>query len=73
MNPLPWILQFAFGCHHSHLSRVFTIQKRTYQICLNCGREFGYSWELMHPKRSSVADNAYAPLNRVRQAEAPTI
>jgi hypothetical protein len=29
MNPLLWILQFAFGCHHGHLSRVFTIKKRT--------------------------------------------
>lgn len=41
MNPLHWMIQFAFGCHHSHVSRVFTIKKRTYKVCLDCGREFG--------------------------------
>ena len=37
------ILQFAFGCHHSQMSRVFTIKKRTYRVCFNCGQEFEYS------------------------------
>jgi len=41
MNPLQWIVQFTFGCHHRHLSRVFTIKKRTYKVCLDCGHEFG--------------------------------
>jgi hypothetical protein len=45
-----WIFQSAFGCHHSQLSRVFTIKKRTYQVCLECGQEFGYSWTLMHSR-----------------------
>jgi hypothetical protein len=44
MNPLLWIFQFAFGCHHSQLSGAFTIKKRTYQVCLECGQEFEYSW-----------------------------
>jgi hypothetical protein len=43
MNPLPWLFGFAFGCHHRHLSRVFTIKKRTYQVCVKCGGEFEYS------------------------------
>jgi hypothetical protein len=33
-------LQFAFGCHHRHLSRVFTIKQRTCRVCLDCGQEF---------------------------------
>jgi len=41
MNPLHWMIQFAFGCHHGHVSRVFTIRKRTYKVCLDCGHEFG--------------------------------
>jgi len=41
INPLLWIFQFTFGCHHRHLSRVFTINKRTYRVCFDCGREFG--------------------------------
>jgi hypothetical protein len=70
MNPLLWIFQFAFGCHHQ-LSRVFTIRRRTYQVCIRCGREFAYSWELMHSLRAQIADNA--SLNTARQAEADAI
>ena len=40
MKPLVWIFQFAFGCHHKQMSRVFTIKRRTYQVCFKCGREF---------------------------------
>jgi hypothetical protein len=40
MNPLSWIIHFVFGCHHRHMSRVFTIKKRTYEICFDCGKEF---------------------------------
>jgi hypothetical protein len=43
MNPLLWILQFAFGCHHRHMSRVFTIRHRTYRVCLDCGGEFEFT------------------------------
>jgi hypothetical protein len=41
------IVQFVIGCRHSQLSGVFTIKKRTYRVCLKCGREFGYSGPLM--------------------------
>jgi hypothetical protein len=37
---LPAVLQFIFGCRHRHLSRVFTIKRRTYRVCFDCGREF---------------------------------
>lgn len=40
MNPLRWILHFLFGCHHSHMSRIFTIKGRTYKVCFDCGEEF---------------------------------
>jgi hypothetical protein len=59
--------------HHIQPSRPFTIKKRTYQVCFECGREFEYSWALMHSLRSSVADNAYAPLNTVKQADVSAI
>jgi hypothetical protein len=55
-----WIFQFAFGCHHSQMSRVFTIEKRTYQVCFKCGQEFDYSWSSMHPGRPAL------PLARMR-------
>jgi len=44
MNSILSIFQFAIGCHHRRLSSVFTIKKRTYQVCLKCGQEFEYSW-----------------------------
>ena len=33
----------VFGCRHSHLSRPFTLQRKTYEVCLDCGREIPYS------------------------------
>jgi hypothetical protein len=56
MKLLRGVCQFALGrCHHSQLSRVFTIKKWTYQVCLECGQEFEYSWALMHSLQSNVA------------------
>jgi hypothetical protein len=65
---LLWIFQFAFGCHHHKLSSIVTIKKRTYQVCLECGQEFPYSWELMHSVRSDVAV-AHTALNGARHAD----
>jgi hypothetical protein len=64
-----WIFQFGFGCRHGQLSRVFTIKKRSYQVCLQCGREFDYSWEAMRSVGSSPAVERYAPSNRVERTE----
>jgi hypothetical protein len=41
------VLDFVFGCHHSNLSRVFTIEGRTYRLCCTCGARFNYSLETM--------------------------
>jgi hypothetical protein len=63
-------LDALFGCNHLQLSRVFTIQKRTYQVCVECGREFEYSWASMHRNQRTVADHDYAPLKPGSEAEA---
>ena len=34
---------FVFGCWHRNLSRPFTLSGRTYEVCLNCGRQFPYN------------------------------
>jgi hypothetical protein len=73
MKVLLWILQFAFCCHHRQLSRVLTIEKRTYQVCLECGQEFGYSWKLMHSVGSSVDDKGYTSPDSAIHAEVPLI
>jgi len=65
------IFQFAFGCHHRQISRVFTIKQRTYQVCFDCGQELEYSWVSMHPVRSSVSRDRYAPPGAVEHARSP--
>lgn len=57
MNRLMVILDFAFGCHHPRLSRVFTIGGRTYKVCCDCGGEFNYSLARMRLERSLKALN----------------
>ena len=66
MKPLLSIFRFAFGCRHRQRSGVFTIKKRTYQVCLKCGQEFEYSWALMHSVRSTVAVSPDARSTAVR-------
>ena len=73
MKPLLWVLDSAFGCNHRQISRVFTIKKRTYRVCFQCGQEFEYSWASMHSIRSSAAANGCARLDQVGQAEVPAI
>ena len=71
--PLWWVFESLFGCHHQQLSRVFTIRKRTYQVCVECGREFEYSWELMHSRQSAMADDNSGAMTVARQVHASTI
>lgn len=47
MNAFANALDCVFGCHHEHMSRVFTIKGRTYQVCCDCGRDFTYSLRMM--------------------------
>jgi uncharacterized membrane protein len=46
-GPLANALEFAFGCHHRKLSRVFTIAGRSYKVCCDCGATFDYSLQTM--------------------------
>jgi len=46
-HPFAKMLERAFGCHHTGLSRVFTIKGRTYKVCLECGATFDYSLKEM--------------------------
>jgi hypothetical protein len=41
------IYEWFFGCQHAALSRVFTLEHRSYKVCYDCGREFNYSLEQM--------------------------
>jgi hypothetical protein len=52
MESVVSVLDFIFGCHHRHLSRVFTLDRRTYRVCCDCGRKFAYSLDGMCMGRS---------------------
>lgn len=67
MNALRKIIQFAFECHHGELSRVFTIQNRTYKVCFECGQEVDYSWEQMRSLEPIVAATRLASLESGRR------
>jgi len=45
------VFNFIFGCHHRHLSRVFTAGGRTYRVCCDCGANFKYSLASMRMER----------------------
>jgi hypothetical protein len=47
MEMLLVVVDFLFGCHHVHLSRVFTLKGETYKVCCDCGAKFAYSLETM--------------------------
>lgn len=47
VRPLAVVLDFALGCHHRHMSRVFTLDGRTYKVCCDCGKDFDYSLQKM--------------------------
>lgn len=54
------IVDFLFGCHHSNLSRIFTIDGHTYRVCCDCGTKFDYSLETMSVERRDAPDPAPA-------------
>lgn len=54
-------------CGHRHLTRAFTINERTYVVCLGCGREFPYSLVTMSIIRGAGLE-AQAPGKAVRPA-----
>jgi hypothetical protein len=41
--------EIFFGCSHSHLTRIFTLQDETYRVCLDCGVHIPYSPLTMRP------------------------
>lgn len=63
MHPLASALDFAFGCHHRHLSRVFTIKGKTYKVCCDCGTHLPYSLD-----RMAVVHSRAASQRTLRQA-----
>jgi hypothetical protein len=60
-EPFSNVLDLAFGCHHRKLSRVFTINNRSYKVCCECGATFNYSLETMSVWTSREVFGCIAP------------
>lgn len=67
-HPLANALEFAFGCHHRKLSRVFTIEGHSYKVCCDCGATFNYSLETMSITHRRRLLSALRRLRRRRRA-----
>ena len=39
---LQHVFEAIFGCWHRRLSRPFTLSGCTYEVCLDCGKQFPY-------------------------------
>lgn len=44
--------EILFGCSHSRVTRPFTINDETYEVCLDCGKQIYYSAQEMRPLTS---------------------
>jgi hypothetical protein len=44
-----FLYELVLGCSHQHLTRPFTLQKQTYMVCLDCGKQIYYSAASMRP------------------------
>ena len=62
-------LDAVFGCRHSQVTRPFTLRRRTYQVCLDCGREIPYSLATMS-QTTSRSSFVQAPARETAKAGA---
>ncbi|MGA7887334.1 MAG: hypothetical protein WCA44_16460 [Acidobacteriaceae bacterium] len=46
---LNFFTEILFGCSHSKLTRPFTLNEETYEVCLDCGKQIYYSAQEMRP------------------------
>ena len=68
--------EILLGCSHGRLTRPFTIEAESYKVCLDCGRQFPYSVELMrtmHPWEVRKLRAQVAELTPVTELSAVSI
>ena len=57
---LNFLYEVFLGCSHQHLTRPFTLQKETYMVCLDCGKQIYYSFDTMHTVSARDARRMHA-------------
>ncbi|HEX5235870.1 MAG TPA: hypothetical protein VFW25_11130 [Silvibacterium sp.] len=80
MNIFSTIFNFLYetilGCSHQHLTRPFTLQKQTYMVCLDCGKQIYYSAATMRPLNNREVRRLHAAQTgevRVMPSNTPTL
>ena len=51
------LVDFLLGCSHHKQTRPFTVDRRCYTVCLECGKELPYSSAAMRPLTRSERAN----------------
>jgi hypothetical protein len=46
---LNFFAEILFGCTHTRVTRPFTLDEQTYEVCLDCGKQIYYSAQEMRP------------------------
>jgi hypothetical protein len=76
-----FFFEIFFGCSHNSLTRPFTLQARSYKVCLDCGRQFPYSlekmrvlhpWEVRKPQPIVLEPAFASAASEVREDYSPT-
>jgi hypothetical protein len=63
-----FLINFLLGaCRQCNQSRPFTLDNQTYKVCLDCGKEIGYSLENMAPLRLKEQRKLIASAGRTQQ------
>jgi hypothetical protein len=69
---LNFFSRIFFGCTHSRVTRPFTIDAETYEVCLDCGKQIYYSaqemrpltpWEIRRMKAARAGGVKVVPIN----------
>jgi hypothetical protein len=69
---LNFFSEILFGCTHSRVTRPFTIDEQTYEVCLDCGKQIYYSptemrpltaWEIRRAKAARAGELKVVPIN----------
>jgi len=62
---LGFFYDIIFGCRHWSQTRPFTLEQRTYKVCLDCGKQIYYSTERMTPLSAREVRRMKATANPV--------
>jgi hypothetical protein len=62
-NLLGFFYDIVFGCRHWSQTRPFTLERQTYKVCLDCGKQIYYSTERMTPLSAREVRRMKAAIN----------